>query len=856
MSDLTPMMRQYRRIKSRYPDAVLFYRLGDFYEMFEKDAKEVSRILNLTLTARHGVPMCGIPYHASKNYIPRLLKAGKKIAVCEQVTLPGKGKGIVDREVVEVITPGTIVNEDYLNRYTNNYLAVIGQYKNYISFAYMDLSTSEFAATAIPFDEREEWLRKELLRLNPSELIIQESIIEDDMVINNLISSKSSIFINRYQDWHFDKKAAFENLKKQFKVSNLKAFGLHEESPELVSCGVLLDYIAESSKSMLPHVKSLTVYNDEDYLGLDESTQRNLEITNNLNDSGQNFTLLNILDKTRTAMGARKLKRWLLHPLKKTREIEYRQNIVDALYHNQILLSEIRDALGRVLDIERLTSRIAMDKAHAKDLVALCSSLDQIKKINSLISGKEIIPLKPLSQKQLKEIDTILNIIHNGIADEPSILLNEGKLIKEGYNKDLDVLKNIRNNGQKVLKEYLAEEQKISGIPSLKIKYNKIIGHFIEVTKSYLPQVPDYYVRRQSLLNCERFTTDRLIDLESRINSAAEKIVELEKELFLEIRESIKKQIPLFLEVATFISDFDCLQGFAHAATVYGYVKPEFTSKKKLSIIGGRHPVVENNLPPGDFIPNTLELDSKGKFFAMITGPNMAGKSTYLRQIALIILMAQTGSFIPAEKANISITDKIFCRVGASDNLARGESTFLVEMNETAFILRHATKNSLIIMDEVGRGTSTNDGLSIAWAVTEYLLTLGIKTLFATHYHELSLIRNDHLINLHLEIIEKDGEIIFLKRVKPGSSEKSYGIHVAKLAGIPESVLARAETILNSLSEKEVSIESNNEPLKQNALFDSYDLIESELKSIDIDNITPLQALNILSNFKKHIESP
>ncbi len=856
MSELTPMMQQYRRIKAQYPDTVLFYRLGDFYEMFEKDAKEVSRILNLTLTARHGVPMCGIPYHASKNYIPRLLNAGKKIAVCEQTTLPGKGKGIVEREVIEVITPGTVVNEDYLSRYANNYLVVIGRYREYLSFAYIDLSTSEFAATSIPYEERAEYLKKELFRLNPSECIIQESLHETDITIKNIINTNPLLYINRYQDWYFDSEAAFDTLTRQFNVSNLKAFGLDKNSPELVSCGVLLNYIADSSKTLLPHIRSLHVYHDREYLDIDEATQRNLEIIQNLHDSSQNFTLISVLDKTRTAMGARKLKRWLLHPLKQKEKIEYRLNSVDALYHNQLLLSEIRDSLGSVLDIERLTSRIAMDKAHAKDLAALGSSLKKIENINELIISAGEIPIKPLSPSEQKRMAADADLISKSITDEPSILLSEGNLIRDGYNKDLDVLKNIRKNSQKMLKEYLKQEQNISGIASLKIKYNKIIGHFIEVTKTNLNQVPNHFIRRQSLLNCERYTTDKLIELESSINSASDKIIDYERELFLGIRNRIKENISLFLQIAAFVSDIDCLQGFAQAATVYGYVKPVLSEGNSLSIIKGRHPVVENNLPPGDFIPNSLNLKADKQFFAMITGPNMAGKSTYLRQIALIVLMAQSGSFIPAEQADIGITDKIFCRVGASDNLARGESTFLVEMNETAFILRHATKKSLVIMDEVGRGTSTNDGLSIAWAVTEQLLSMRIKTLFATHYHELSRIKDEHLVNLHLEIIEKNSEIIFLKRVREGASEKSYGIHVAKLAGIPSGVLERAENILYSLSEKEISV-SDTPPEKVNdSLFSKCELLENELNSVDIDTLTPLEALNTLANLKKHIESP
>ncbi len=864
MTELTPMMRQYKEIKSQYKDAVLFFRLGDFYEMFEKDAKEVSRILNLTLTSRHGVPMCGIPYHAAGNYIPRLLKAGKKIAVCEQTALPEGGRGIARREVVEVITPGTVINEDYLNRYSNNYLAAIGRKGEMISFAYVDLSTSEFYATSFSTGELDIKLREEMLRLNPSEIIIQESLLENDTAAS-IINAKSGTFVNRYQDWHFDSDSAYETLLKQFGVSSLKAFGLEKESPEIISCGVLINYIEDSSKSILPHIRSLKVFRDDDFLGLDEATQRNLEITGNLFDSGTGFTLLETLDKTKTAMGARKLKRWLLHPLKDIEEIKYRLGIVESFYHNQILLSKIRDSLSGILDIERLTSRVAMDKAHAKDLVSLSSSLFEIANVNQLISDDDSILFQSLTEEEKEALEKIVNIVKTGIKEDPSILLTEGNLIKDGFSKELDELKDIKKNSQKILKDYLKKEQEESGISSMKIKYNRIIGHFIEVTKSNLSQVPDHFTRRQSLTNCERFTTDRLVELESTINSAVEKIVTLERELFLEIRDKIKKEIPFLLRFGAFISDIDCLQSFSHAATVNCYVKPDINSGDEVNIINGRHPVVEANLPPGDFIPNSIGLSLEDKYFAMITGPNMAGKSTFLRQVALIVLMAQAGSFVPAEKAEIGITDKIFCRVGASDNLARGESTFLVEMNETAFILRHATEKSLIIMDEVGRGTSTNDGLSIAWAITEYLLDMGVKTLFATHYHELSQIKNDHLVNLHLEIMEKGSEIIFLKRVKEGSSEKSYGIHVAKLAGIPQSVLSRAEEILESLDGKGISahnsipVNKNNNGKKnhrtaQKNLFYPEEFILAELKSLDINKITPLEALNILARFKENAE--
>ncbi len=859
MSDLTPMMLQYRRIKSQNRDAVLFYRLGDFYEMFESDAEEISRILNITLTARHGIPMCGIPYHASGNYIPRLLKAGKKIAICEQTSKPQKGKGIVDREVVEIITPGTVIDENYLKGNQNNYIVSIGRTGDFISFVYLDLSTADFGATAIEYDERESKLKKELFSLHPSEIIIQESLLEEDSVINRLIAEKPEIVINRYPDWKYDLESSFLRITTQLGVSSLKAFGLNRKSPEIFAGAVLLEYIDTTSKTILPHIQNITIYTDSDYMGMDEATQKNLEILRNLHDSTESFTLISILDKTKTTMGSRKLKRWLIRPLTAISEITVRHSAVDFFYHQQILLNSTQNQLKTILDIERLSSKIAMDKANAKDLNALERSLDSILEISELLEKlQNISPNLYLNKSILDTIGSISKLIQNSICDEPSILLTEGRMIRTGYNKELDSLKKMKDNSHQYLKDYLEFEKEESGISNLKIKYNKIIGHFLEVTKSNTRLVPEYFIRRQSLVNNERYTTEKLGDLESDLNSAAEKIVLLEKELFLEIRNKIKKHITTFLIVSSFISEIDCLQSFAQAATEYGYVKPVMDTSSRLQIKEGRHPVVECNIGAGDFVPNSTTLENGIKSFALITGPNMAGKSTYLRQVALNVLMAQSGSFVPADSARIGITDRIFCRVGASDNLARGESTFLVEMNETAYILRNATQKSLVIMDEVGRGTSTNDGLAIAWAISEYLLNLDIKTLFATHYHELTKIEDKKLINLHLEVMENTGDIIFLKKVVEGAAGNSYGLHVAKLAGIPGSVLYRASTILagiNTLKNSNNEILSPEITIDQPSLFTQNEILESSLKSADLNNMTPMNALQFLFDLKSEIEA-
>jgi len=850
------MMLQYRRMKSKYRDAVLFYRLGDFYEMFENDAEEVSRLLNLTLTSRHGVPMCGIPYHAAGNYIPRLLKAGKKIAICEQTSKPQKGKGIVDRDVIEVISPGTIVDEKYLIGDQNNYLVSIGRYGEYISFVYLDLSTAEFGATSIEFGDRESKLKKELYSLDPSEIIIQESLFEEDKIVNRIISEKPGLVINRYPDWKYDQNSSYTRLCTQFSVTNLKAFSLEDKSPEIFAVSVLLDYIDKSSKSILAHIQTINIYSENDFMGMDEATQKNLEILKNLHDNTESFTLFSIINKTKTTMGSRKLKKWLIRPLRVMKEINERHLAIDYFYHGQTILNSVRIQLKSVLDIERLSSKIAMDKANAKDLIALEKSLETVLGISDLLFDlKSLSKNWQLIAKTKEIIDSIALHIKDSICDEPSVLLTEGRMIRTGYNKELDTLKQLKNNSQSYLKKYLDMEKETSGISNLKIKYNKIIGHFIEVTKSNSNMVPDYFIRRQSLVNNERFTTEKLGELESELNSASEKIILLEKELFIEVREKVKKEINSFLLVAAYISDIDCLQSYAQAATEYGYVKPKMSDTFTLEIGNGRHPVVEYNMDPGEFVPNSTLLDNN-KSFALITGPNMAGKSTYLRQVALIVLMAQAGSFVPSDYAKIGITDRIFCRVGASDNLARGESTFLVEMNETAFILRNATDKSLVIMDEVGRGTSTNDGLSIAWAISEYLLNKKIKTLFATHYHELTTIKDQNLINLHLEVMEKTGDIIFLKKVIPGSSGNSYGLHVAKLAGIPREVLKRASSILKSINTN-LSIDSSVNSIEntQQSLFTKNDILESTIQSADLNNMTPLEALQFLFDLSAEIEA-
>ncbi len=855
------MMRQYRRIKQEHGDAVLFFRMGDFYEMFENDAKDVSGLLNLTLTSRHGIPMCGLPYHAAQTYISRLLNAGRKIAICEQISLPQDGKGIAERKVVEIITPGTVVNEDYLDKNSNNYLLSVGCTTKALAISSLDLSTGDFQITSVGYEGRIEALKRELARLMPKEILIQESLFEEDEAVSKIINEFPDLMINRFPDWHFDLDTSREMLKKQLHVANLKGFGIEDDDPAILPVGALLEYVEDTSKSLLRHVLSIRLHRDTEFLGLDETTQRNLEIVRNLHDGSKKFTLISVLDHTRTSMGARLLKRWLLNPLNRKATIEERLDRVESLYRNQLLLSTVRDKLTEILDLERISALIAMDRAHAKNLLAVRQTLAAAFDLDALLL--EQFPPWTEDQGEQNAIHEVYKIIDSAIHEDPSVLLTEGRLIRSGYSEELDRLRGMKQHRQDILDAYLRDEKEVSGIANLRIKFNKIIGYYLEVTKSNVSQVPEHFIRRQSLVGSERYTTDRLIELETSLNSTSGEIVELEKSIFLQVREEVRKGIPTLLAMARWLSELDCLCSFAQATTIHAYVRPVITESKKISIIDGRHPVVEAHLPSGEFVPNDADLDTNATSFALITGPNMAGKSTYLRQVALIVLMAQVGSFVPARETQIGLVDRIFCRVGASDNLARGESTFLVEMNETAHILHTASDRSLVIMDEVGRGTSTNDGLSIAWAVTEFLLARSIKVLFATHFHELTCIKHKRKINLALTVSERAGDVLFLKKVEPGAVDHSYGIHVAMLAGLPKEVIIRASEILENVLRQKNGI-SNSSDIDQArakvrdtqvALFSPEDLLVKEILSTDPNGITPLEALSLVFRWRNELQN-
>ena len=869
MGGSTPLMDQYAAIKNQYKDEILFFRLGDFYEMFNDEAVEVSRLLNLTLTSRNGQPMCGIPYHASKIYIARLLRLGKKIAVCEQISLPENGKGLAERKVVEIITPGSTLDEDYLEQGCNNYLACLcfakDKKETWVSYACADISTGTFFTRCWKESKLADEFSKELGRNLPREIILPCSA-EKNRIVMEVLECFPSTAVTWEQDWHFSQELAYKKLLSQFGTTNLKAFCLLETSPEVLASGCLLEYLSRTANTNspdapIPQIRNIRILDDNNFVIIDDSSRRNLEITTNLRDGTSLYTLLETINYTVTAMGSRLLRNRLIYPLRNAELVHKRQQRIASFVENRKLLQETRNLLSGILDVERLAGRIGMDRAHAKDLQALRSSLEGWIEVRKLVSK-----IEPVAGVELDTAQSIIKTIQDAILPEPSILLSEGGIIKPGWSEELDHYRNIRNNFNKVLDDYIAEEKEKTGIQTLKIKYQKNFGYFMEVSRGKLDSVPSHFIFRRSLMNGDRYTSPKLQELESELLSAGEKIVETEKRLFIEIRSSLASKIQYLLEVAAEIAEIDTTASLAYAAVTHNWCCPVVDDSDVLEIKGGRHPVVENHMPAGNFVPNDTSLE--GGNFALVTGPNMAGKSTYLRQNALIVLLAQTGSFVPAESAHIGMVDRIFCRVGASDNLARGESTFLVEMAETAHILRAATSKSLIIMDEVGRGTSTGDGLSLAWAISEYILNvIKAKTFFATHYHELTNLSHPSLTLLCMDVLEKDGEIVFLKHIKSGSTAGSYGIHVAKLAGIPEPVLKRASELLEVLERNTLHTEllaeipaDNGEKDEAPApkpsaagLFSEEELVINEILSLSPDETTPMEALQRLAMWRKRL---
>ena len=878
----TPLMMQYQSIKAQYQNEVLFFRLGDFYEMFGDEAIEISRLLNLTLTHRQGDAMCGIPYHAAKIYIARLLRLGKKIAICEQVGEIAKGKGLTERKVVEVITPGTAVESEYLEGGANNFLASLFVKGSLVGFAYIDVTTADFFATSWQLKDMAEQFPKELGRANPREILLPEAL-RTNTVVTQALSLMPALAVSYYPDWQFDAALSFKRLTAQFNTLNLRSFSLTELSPEIVPAGFLLDYLQKTAVTQAPHVSGIQVYRDSDYMVMDDSSRRNLEILANLRDGSVQYSLLDCLSHTQTAMGKRMLRSWLLYPLTDSAKIAQRQEHVSLFMQNRRLLDDVHGMLGSVLDIERLAGRVAMERAHAKDLQALKTSLE------AWTAVRESLAPYDFSQASLEKAQAIIELINASILDDPATSLTEGRIIKPGWSSKLDHFRDIQQNFNHILEAYTEEEKLKTGIANLRIKYNANAGYYIEVTKGKLSQVPEHFIMRRSLLNAERYTTARLQELEHELTGADSRIIETERDLFLEIRKKINEDVPYLMQMAHEIAYGDVTSALAYAAILHTWVRPVVDDSTRFEVKAGRHPVVEMHLPAGEFVPNNLEIASSDTAFAteadetpsfaLITGPNMAGKSTYLRQNALIALLAQIGSCVPAESAHIGIVDRIFCRVGASDNLARGESTFLVEMTETAHILRSASSRSFVIMDEVGRGTSTEDGLSIAWAISEYLLnTIKCKTLFATHYHELTRMEHRALKLFCMAVSEDAGTVVFLRRIQEGASANSYGIHVAKLAGIPESIITRANVILERLQtiaqnkpmlagqedaaalletemvshEPQRGVQTTVAPsLTAPGLFSDEELVLDEILSAEPDDMTPLQALQLVARWKK-----
>lgn len=840
--NITPMMRQYHSIKKDHHDKLLFFRLGDFYEMFFDDASIASRELSLTLTSRHKVPMCGVPHHAAENYIARLIKKGYKVAMCDQVEDPKASKGVVKREVVSIITPGTVLNKEMLDGKTNNFLAAINIISNSAAISYIDISTGDFYVTEIE-NEFENKLGSEISRIAPRECIVCESL--ETPLLDTL--QKVGILVNKYPDWVFDYQFSREKLLNLFGTKNLQGFGLEQKNAAITCSGAILNYIEETQKQSIKHIKSVKYYSMSDYMILDDVTVRNLELINPVTGVDKKFTLLNCIDYTCTSMGGRLLRKWLLQPLLSKKDIDQRLENVEYFYNDNSLRQETISILKKIQDIERITSRVALSKVMPKELISLKESLISTVNLAELLESDFKI--------KLDDIKKIIGLISNTISDEPSNNFEDGNIIRRGYDKELDKYYKVRIEGKDWIVNYQEKERERLKIQSLKVKYNRVFGYYIDVTKANLGNVPDEYLRKQTLVNSERFTTPELQEYEEMILNARDKIVNLEQQLFNKLIEEISVYIIPLQDIAYQVAEIDIFSSFAEIAYDKNYLKPKITEDNSIYIKNGRHTVVESNFNEEKFVPNDTVFDEKDNRILVITGPNMAGKSTYLRQVALIVLLAQAGCFVPADEARIGIVDRIFTRIGASDRLSMGESTFLVEMNETANILNNATQRSLVIMDEIGRGTSTYDGLSIAWAVLEYLHERedgSPKTLFATHYHELiKLGEKEGIRNLNISVKEWNNEVVFLRKLVEGGADKSYGIEVAKLAGLPGDVIMRSKQILSNLEKRPNIVQEKTDQLN---LFESPNgFIIDEIKDTDINSVTPLSALNLISKWKEKI---
>ena len=866
MSEYSPMMQHYLSMKEQYKDCILFYRLGDFYEMFFDDAITVSRELELTLTGKEcgqeeRAPMCGVPFHAAEIYISRLISKGYKVAICEQLEDPKFAKGMVKRDVIRVVTPGTVMEANLLDDKKNNYIMCI--YKNgiYFGLTVCDITTGDFRTTEIKENNNFSMLLDEISKYSPAELVVNQLMFDSKEEIDK-IKERFEIYITKLEENLFTED--YEKLSEKYKivddddneVANLDSYIL-----AVAATNALLAYLRETQKNNLDHINKLVIYNTTKYMALDINARRNLEITEKLRDKSKKGTLLWVLDKSCTSMGGRLIRRWLNNPLLNVKQINKRLDAVQELKDNIILRGDIAESLKKVYDIERLASKISYGSANGRDLISLKNSAKQLPEIKKMLSNANSELLKEL-HKNLDTLKDVYDIINKTIVEEPPISVKEGGLIKKGYNSEIDQLKKATTEGKNWIIQLEVREREQTGIKGLKVGFNKVFGYYIEVTKSNMSLVPDRYIRKQTLTNGERYITEELKNLENQILGAEEKVVNLEYNVFVEVRDKIEAQVERLQKSAQIIATLDALCSFAIVAEDQNYVRPTVDNEGIIDIKEGRHPVIEKILPSGGFVQNDTYLDKDQNRLAIITGPNMAGKSTYMRQVALITLMAQCGSFVPAETAKIGIVDKIFTRVGASDDLSMGQSTFMVEMMEVAQILKEATANSLVILDEIGRGTSTYDGLSIAWAVAEYISNkekCGAKTLFATHYHELTDLENklDGVKNYSIAVKEKGEDIIFLRKIVKGGTDESYGVHVAKLAGVPQVVTKRANEILKSierknvLNNKKIEKENKQEAAGQLTMF-NFKLAEiaHELDKVDVNELTPIEALNTLVKLK------
>ena len=849
---MTPMMEQYMTIKKSHKDEILMFRMGDFFEIFFEDAKTAAKELNIALTGRDGglperVPMCGVPAHAVDGYIARLIQKGYRVALCDQVENPKQAKGLVKREVVRIITPGTITDAKLLDETQHNYIAAIHKGKDINTIAVADITTGLFMITALPQNQQK--LIDEIARISPAELLIPENF-PLTRIVETVIGKKATT----RPPWAFHQTNALKTLTDHFGTMHLEGFGLAKDAPEIPAAGALLAYIAETQKNTLTQITSIKIYTHQTNMLLDSSSRRNLELTHNTKERSKKGSLLWAIDRTKTAMGARLLRSWVELPLINTEEINKRLDSVEEWTQMPIERTEIREYLNTINDLERIMARLSTTYSNARDLASLQSSLEILPQIERLL--KHVTAKSNAEIRQTyDDLQDIHAAISRAITESPPATVREGGMIRQGYNPELDILLDIKQNAKNYLHQLEVKEKESTGITSLKIRFNKVFGYYIEVTTTNLSKVPKNYIRKQTLANCERYITEELKNLEETILGADEKINTLEFELFDTLRRDILQQMARVQFVSQVLATLDVFQSLAEAAEQNRYVKPKVTNGTGIIIKEGRHPVVERLLGNHDFVPNGTEM-ADGTL-AIITGPNMAGKSTYMRQTALIVLMAQIGSFVPATQAEIGAVDRIFTRVGASDDLATGQSTFMVEMTEVANILNNATKNSLVILDEIGRGTSTFDGLAIAWAVLEYVKKIGAKTLFATHYHELTKLETQGVINYCFTAQESGENIVFLRKLVQGEAGQSYGIHVARLAGLPASVLKRAATLLTSLNAKttalptpppEVSPEVSEERANEKG-----GKLAKVIKEIDIDNITPMEAMQILVTLKQGV---